>query len=222
MAAHKLTKKELKKDSFITTMLQAFEFSKTHQNMLFVGLLIVIVIIAGSIWFTNARRQTREEASSQFSEGLAMFRAGDLKTSEELFKMVSERHANIQEGTYSFFFAGKCALLGGRNTDAIEWFDEYLERSGKFPFFKDAAMDGKAVALENERRYGEAAVVYFELAQHIETNRFMENVYLRRAAENFELGGQHDRAIEIMEELVEKTTGIEKLELEIELKVLKS
>jgi TolA-binding protein len=183
--------------------------------------LAIIVIVAASIYITNSRKQTQIEAATQFSEGLAMFRSGDLTTAEELFKMISDRYPSLREGIYASYFAGKCALAGGRNIDAVERFDTYLERSGKYPFFRDAALDGKGTALENEQRYNEAAQVYLDLARNIHSNHFMEQSFLRRAANNFKLSGQRERAIEIMEELVEKTTGFERLELEIELDILR-
>ncbi|MCK4236444.1 MAG: hypothetical protein KAX38_04945 [Candidatus Krumholzibacteria bacterium] len=221
MSAKKLTRKQIKEDTFITTTVKTLEYLKKHQTLLFVGLLVVIVIIAGTGWISRSRKQTQAAASAQFSDALVSFRKGDLATAEEIFKLISERYRGVREGVYAIYFAGNCALESGRNTDAIESFDRYLEAGDRYPFFHDAAMDGKGTALENEERYGDAAKVYLELLKDIKTNSFMEKIYLRRAADNLKLSNQNKRAIEIIQQLLEKSTGMDRRDIEIELDLLR-
>ena len=82
-------------------------------------------------------------------------------------------------------------------------------------------MEGKAVALENEHRYDEAGDAYLDLAKNIKTNHFMETTYLRRAAENYRLGNQTEKAIEVLGTLLDKATGTERRDIEIELAILR-
>lgn len=211
----------MKEDTFIATMIRAWEYVRDHERVFFAGLVVVVVIAALTGWTAYAKREARAKASSRFADALASYRGGDLKTAEELFGIVVKQHRGLQEGAFSQYFLGKCALDEGRNEDAVKAFDEYLKRAGRHPFFRDAAMEGKAVALENDRRYQDAAEVYLELAKTAKTNSFMETTYLRRAAENFRGANATERAIEVLSTLLDKSKGTERRDIEIELEILR-
>lgn len=221
MAHNRLSKHDIKEDSFVTAVLRAKEFIYTHQNAVFIGLVAVIVILAGVLWMSNSREKTRESAATQFAEALASFRNGDIITAEEMFKIIDQRFSRSEEGAYSAYLAGKCALEGGRNTQAIELFGDYLRRSGKYPFFHDAALEGLATAWENERNYEKASEAYLRLADDMKTNSFVETAYLRKAADALKMSDRREQAIEVLERLRELESGIEKRDIEIEIEILR-
>lgn len=222
MSARKLSKKDIKEDTFITTTLRAWEYIREHQNLVFVGLIIIIVIIAGLTWITRSNRQRQLAAATQLAEGLQLFRAGNITEAENAFKSVAETHPKLREGIYAQYLTGKCALEDGRNMAAIKAFDTYLQNSNRHPFFRDAALDGKASALENMQKHREAADIYLELVNTMKTNHFNEAAYLRKAADNLKLSNQKEKAIEILERLLEKSTGLERRDIEIEIAILRS
>ncbi len=201
MARKKKSKHHLKEDSFVSNVILAWEYMRRHQNQFFTALVVLIVVIAGSIWISNSRGSTEEKARTQFAEALAAFRQGNIENAEEMFRLVEDRFKGLREGAYATYFAGKCALERGRNANAIELFEDYLGRSDKYPFFHDAAREGMAVAYENEREYGKAAEIYLELASSAETNSFMKPSYLRRAADTLKLSQQPEKAIDALERL---------------------
>ncbi len=221
MAHHKLTKHDIKEDSFVTFVLKSWEYIRAHQNHFFFGFLALIVIIAGSIWATGSRMKTRTTAESQFSEAIAAFQMGEFKTAEEMFKIVTDRFPGLKEGAYASYFTGKCALIDGRNAHAIESFEKYLQVSSKYPFFRDAAMDGLGTVYRNERNYDKAAAIYLALVNGLKTNTFLESEYLEKAAETLKMSNQTDKAIEMYERLLDKSTGLERRNVEIELEILR-
>ncbi len=221
MAAARISKKQLKEDTFIATTLKAWEYIRENEKRFFIGLIVIVCAVALAGWAAYAKRQNREKASSQFADALASFRTGDLKTADELFALVAKEYGGTEEGVYASFFQGKCNLENGKYLDAIQAFDRYIAKSGSHPFFRDAAVEGRAVALQNEHRYVEAGDAYADLAKNIKTNRFMETVYLKRAAENYRLGDQTEKAIEILSTLLGKATGTERRDIEIELAILR-
>jgi predicted negative regulator of RcsB-dependent stress response len=201
--------------------MKAWEYVREHEKLFFICLVAVVVAVAAVVWAGYAKKQNREKASSQFADALTSFRTGDIKTAEELFSFVAKEYGGTEEGVYASFFVGKCNLENGKYLDAIQAFDRYLSRSGGHTFFHDAALEGKAVALENERRYVEAGNAYVDLTKKIKTNRFMESEYLKRAAENYRLGNETQKAIEVLSILLDKTTGTERRDIEIEIAVLR-
>lgn len=221
MSADKITKKQLKKDSFITTTLTAWEYAREHQTTIFVAFLIVVVVIVGALWTMQSRREAADRLANRFGEALSYFRAGQLVAAEETFKLVREQGGSSRDAIYSKYFIGKCALEDRRSLEAIEAFDDYLASAKKYDFFYDAAMAGKAVALENERRFEEAALIFTELAENPKSTDFDKKSYLRSAADNYKKSNQKDKALEVMEKLLELTEGIDKRDLEVEISLLR-
>jgi predicted Zn-dependent protease len=217
----RITKRQMKEDTFISTMLRAWEYVREHERAVFIGLIALCAVVAISGWAAYSRRQSRIRAAARFSEAVMTYRSGDFNTAAELFGTITKETGGTQEGAYAQYFVGKCALETGRYLDAAQAFDRYLARSGRYPFFHDAAMEGKAVALSNERRYEEAADTYLELVESMKTNTFMETTYLRRAADNLRLANKTDRAIEVLGTLLGKTTGTDRRDIELELDILR-
>lgn len=220
MSAKKLTKKDLKEDSFVTFMINAWEYAREHQNQLFVALVVIIIVVAALIWNGQSRMHRRVEAANKFSESLTTFRRGEIGNAEALFREVIQTYDGTREGTYSRYFAGKCALLQGKNVEAIEAFEDYLNDGKKYPFFVEASLAGKAVALENMQNFGEAAEIYLDLVRSYELNEFDRGIYLRRAAETLKLSNQNHKAAEVLEELLETATGLDRRQLEVEIELL--
>ncbi len=222
MSSRKIKKKDIKEDTFITTTLNAWEYIRENQTKFFAGLVVIVIAIVLVSWISRSKREANIAVTDRFSEAMYSYNLGDFKTAEESFTLISNQYGGSREGIYSIYFKGKCSLGNGRNVEAIQEFDQYLEHANKYPFFRDAAMAGKAAALENERNYGEAAQVYLDLANTIITNTYFEKLYLKRAAESFKLDNQTGKAIEVLEKLLELTTGTERRDIEIELAILRS
>jgi len=219
----RITKKQMKEDTFISTTIRAWEFIREHENQFFIALLVLIIIVAAGGWYRHSRAVQKENAITQFSQGLFAYRRGDLKTAREMFKITYDKFGNTKEGAYSLYFIAKCDLEMGQNSKAMEGFQKYLdEKSGRYPYYHDAALDGLATALENERRYKEAADIYMKLIRELKTNRFMEAYYMRKAADNLKLSSRYDEAIEVLKSLKDKVKGLEKRDIEVELAVLEA
>jgi len=221
LASARISKRQLKEDTFIATTLKAWEYIRENEKKFFIALVAIVCIVALALWAGYAKKQSRERASSQFADALTSFRSGDFKTAEELMAIIAKEHGGTEEGVYAAYFLGKCNLETGKYLDAIQAFDRYLGKSGRHPFFHDAAAEGRAVALANEHRYVEAGDAYMDLSKKIKTNRFMETEYLKRAAESYRLGNRTEKAIEVLSTLLEKATGTERRDIEVELAILR-
>ena len=60
------------------------------------------------------------------------------------------------------------------------------------------------------------------MLKELKTNKFMEPYYMRRAVENLKVSGRNREAIDILEKLKEKSEGIDKRDIEIEISILRS
>lgn len=216
----KMSKKEIRGDTFLTNVLKAWEYIQDHQNQFFAAFIVIILIVAGSAYYINYRNQQREKALEYYSEALASLQKGDVQTANELFNEVAEKYDDTREGRYSVYFIGKCALAMGKNPLAIEKFEKYRKVCGKYDFFLDAAMAGKATALESTGKYEEAAKIYLDLVSNNHNTGFRKDSYLRKAADNYERANKNELAVDVLKRLLEHTDGQEQRRIEARIKIL--
>jgi predicted negative regulator of RcsB-dependent stress response len=218
LSKHRLTKKELKEDAFVNFFINSWEYIKTHQNHFFIGLIAIIVIIAGFMWYSNSQQASKLESSMRFAEAISFYNSGDMASSQEIFNILKSRYGSTMEGVFARYFLGKCAMAQGNNMDAITHFNDYLARSGGYPFYEESAREAIAVCLINERDFERAAETYIGLAD--ETYEDMREKYIRKAAETYELGNRKQKALELYRELLDLTEGLAKREIEIKIGIL--
>ena len=91
----RLSRKEIREDRFLTTTVEAWEYLREHQNTVFVVLIVIVALVAGGFWLNGSRSRSHESAVSQFAEGVSSYRGGDVRTAEEIFKLVVERYLSL-------------------------------------------------------------------------------------------------------------------------------
>ena len=219
MVKKKLDKHALKEDPIIEFFLRGYEYIKTHQNVVFIGLIALILIVAGTFWVRNSREEARINAANRFSEATLFFYRGDFKSAGQIFEIVRENYGGTREGAYASYYLGKVANATGDYTGAINHFRNYLEKSKKYPFFREAARRSIATSLENNRDFDRAGDIYAELAGE-EQDDDEKARYLERAAECYELAGMDSKAVEILKELLPLRDGLAEKEIKVRIDIL--
>ncbi len=218
MTKKRISKKELKEDVFVSFFFNSWEYIKTHQNQLFIGVIAIIIIIAGISWYFNSREAAKAESSARFAEAISFYNSGDMASAEELLKMVRNRYGSTMEGAFSRYFLGKIAMAQGNNEQAISHFEDYLSKAGGYPFYKDSAREAIAICMINERRFDKAAQIYLELSSEKEEDEKEE--YLEKAAETYEMTGTKGKALKIYRQLLDLKEGLAKKKIEIKISIL--
>ncbi len=219
MAKKKLDKHALKEDPFIDFFLRGYEYIKTHQNVVFIALIALILIVAGTFWVNNSREEARIEAANRFSEATLFFYSGDMKSAGQIFEIVRDNYGGTREGAYASYYLGKVTNATGNYTEAIRHFRDYLEKAGKYPFFREAARRSIATSLENNREFEKAAEMYSELAD-AEKEDEEKAVYLEKAAECYELAGMDSKAVEVLNELLPLRDGLAEKKIRVRIDIL--
>lgn len=218
MAKKRISKKELKGDAFVSFFFNSWEYIKTHQNQLFIGVIAIIIIIAAVSWYFNSREAAKVESSARFAEAISFYNSGDMASAKELLKIVKNRYGSTMEGAFSRYFMGKIAMAEGNNEQAISHFEDYLSRAGSYPFYRDSAREAIAICMMNERRFDEAAQIYLELSSEKEEDEREE--YLEKAAETYEMADSRGKALEVYRQLLGMKEGLAKKKIEIKISIL--
>ncbi|MBD3180432.1 MAG: tetratricopeptide repeat protein [Candidatus Latescibacteria bacterium] len=220
MARKKLDKHDLKEDPLLDFFMRAYEYIKTHQNVVFVGLIALIIIVAGSFWYRNSREAARISAANRFSEANMLYYSGDTRSASQVFELVRDNYGGTREGAYASYYLGKISNGQGEYTGAIEHFLNYLKKADDFPFFRKAAHISIAVALENDRQFEKAAGKYLEIAEELSEDDDKRAKYLRKSAECYALADMDGRAVEIYRKALPYMKDLAARQIEVKIDIL--
>lgn len=200
-ATKRLRRKDLREpDEFFTLTGRALDWARKNRQLaigLSAGLALIVIAVGAVTWW----RQWREErAAREFYGASELFRREQWDAAEKSFADLAASLGGTPYGRIACVYAGRAALRAGRNTDAAQYFEEYLRSP-----VPDAAVEqlahlnlgiARAAAGDPEaaRREVEAAMVISGPAKGEAT---LELARLEEAA------GARDRALELYQRYLE-------------------
>lgn len=182
----RLTRKELKKDPFLSVYYDDFvEFAQNHyQKIIIVALIVVLALVAGAAWKRRTQRQ-EVNANSMLGTALATFNAYTGQAPPEAlgpgvktfpnatekyqaalkeFSAVVEKYPRQKAGEIALYHVGICQAQLGQEDAAIKT----LRQAGQASDSEIASMAQFALANELARnnKLPEAEKTYRQLAEH--------------------------------------------------------
>lgn len=151
---------------------QAKDWAKSHQEILAVSVLVLLLLVFGVPYYLKSQRQTEKDASNMLSMAEYYLNSqvdpknGPFKTNQEKYQQSLEtfqRILNNYSGTPSAriaqFYVGKCQYLMGQYPQAYASFDAAMGELKKTPL-ADAAALGKAHCMAAQEKYPEAMALF--------------------------------------------------------------
>lgn len=219
----RLKKQQIKQDSFVTYSLKASEWAKGHFNQIAIGLAILVVIAAFFMFTSHARKNAALEAEAMFGTALDLYRQGDMETARTTFTEIADQYSRVHAGVISLYFKGECNLKLSNYSEALAAYEAYIRQSGKFPLFKEAAIIGKALALEGDGNLREAAMLLENLLQEMDEDdpRYL-NVAFQTGMFYSKTPDMQPKAKQFFKEVSEKASGRIKEQAEVALTILEN
>lgn len=159
----KLSKRQIKEDKFTTFVLTSKQRVIDNWQFLVIGVVVVVLVVAGIVYFVNSRSTWQAEAGQRFAQAMMEYRNGDRQIAVTSFEQVLDdygSHVVAEEATY---------MLGSVNfelknySEAIRYWEMYLSKYQEDQLKRAAAQAGIASAYENQGDYTQAAE-WFEKA----------------------------------------------------------
>lgn len=184
----KITKKEIKQDTLVTSYYKAFGLYQQHQAKIFIGLGAIALIIVAVVLFSNKKANDDIVASGQLAKVMPLYESGvyedavNGQTAANIvgLKSIVDNYGSTEHGETAKIFLANCYLFLNKSKDAYELFNDY---SGSNPLFKATALAGKAGYFESNNEYGKAADLYKDAAK-ISVSNPANADYLMRAGIN--------------------------------------
>jgi TolA-binding protein len=197
----RLTKREIKEDSFVTFALQAAAFVQAHWTRIVAGLgAVVVIIVAGTVWSTY-QRSREAQAQELLADANIAVANGDTTEAMDLYRTLTEQFSRTRAGRWGYVALGHIAFETGRCGEAETAFREYLRRGGDDPIHVFACHQGIAVCLEDREAFAQAAEQYIAFADTYEDSPFAGQALLD-AARCLALEGLNDRAREALQRII--------------------
>jgi len=204
-SAKKIIKKKLKEpDEFVTLSERTYLFVNQHFKPIAGGGIVVLILILLFLLFQRWDRRNEENAfqmlnvavetfqmvSSPYREGSAQEYKGTL----EKFKEVTAKFPRTSSGKLAILYQGNINLRLGEFDQAIQAYENFLQKGGKERLYRCFAMEGLGYSYEGKKDY-EKAINAYQKEIELGENFQLANAYLG-LGRCYEKSGKPKEAIE--------------------------
>jgi tetratricopeptide (TPR) repeat protein len=199
----KISKKQIKEDTLVTTYYRVQSFVIENQARLLIGVAAIALVVVAIVLFTNKRAKDNESAANLLAKVAPLYESGAYKeaiegqsaTNTVGLKKIVDDYGGTETGNAAKIFLANSYLLTNNNDAAYKAFDDY---SGSNPLFKATALAGKAGCLETKKEYEKAADLFADAAKISKINPANAD-YLIRAGINYLHVGKKEEAKNLFE-----------------------
>jgi TolA-binding protein len=197
-AKKKISKRELKQDRLITTLVQAENFFVQYKQYVTYGVIGLIVLTVIAFIYTNNRKADQEKAAIELSKITQMYQMDQYETSIKgipeknvmgLQKIV-DNYGSTESGEMAKVYLANCFFATGKIDEALKYYEDF---GGSMTEMKVAALAGAAACYESRKDYKRAAEL-FEKAGSKYSSVPSASENLVNAARNYGLIGEKERA----------------------------
>lgn len=182
----KVTKKELKRDRFIETVLNLYNWGKVNWKYLFIGFSGLILVIIIFLSFRSSFNVKEKNSQLEMTATLDIYVSGDFKQALELFTNIKQAFYGTNASKMSNYYIGMCNLnLAAMQqnpeqnyNDAIKSFKQFLKFKIGLDELKSAAYIGIAKSFEGLNQIDSAFVYYNYAIDKVPTNAYTPEAYL--------------------------------------------
>jgi tetratricopeptide (TPR) repeat protein len=206
MATTKRVRRNIKEDQLVTWAVRFSQWSQEHFNQVIIGVVALLAVIAFVVYTTNSRQSSNTQAERQLSSALNLFQTGDYEAARTSFQQIHERFGGRQ-GAAAMYFEAEAEFRQGNYAEAEQSYDAYIQQASDAPEFTASAVFGKALALEGQDRFREAAEAMSGLLETLDETdpRYIDAAY--RSGELFAQAGDSERAVTHFQLVVDKAQG---------------
>jgi len=184
----KITKKEIKQDTLVTTYYKVYNFFLENQAKILIAVAAVALIVVSIIIYSNKRSSDNLTAANLLSKVIPLYDAGQYQQAIEGIKAqnivglksIVENYGSTEQGETAKIYLANCYLFLGKVDSAYEMFKDY---DGSNAILKAASLAGQAAYYETKKEYEKAVDAYKDAAKISKENPLNAD-YLLKAGIN--------------------------------------
>lgn len=164
MSPKRPTKKELKRDEFISLAARAIDFAYKNPKRILAGLAVLLMIIILVPLFFAHQRSLHELALEKLAQAYNYYTQRDYARALGTFDEILKKYPRTRSAPDALFYRGQCHYKLEDYDKAIGAYQRYLRR---YPpgFFSPSALHGIGYSYEAMGSYQEAISAYQKLLE---------------------------------------------------------
>lgn len=201
---HRLTKHEMKEDSFVTLAFRAQEYIQSNQRTLLVGVGAIVLAVAGFWFFSSASERSEAEAELLLSQAFTRVQQNDMAGAAAVYREVSDQHSGTPAAREAVFYLANLQFVGEQWADAITHYESYLASYSSFDPGRNAA--ARAAIGDAHQALGDhtKALESYEQALDVRGGEYLKSEIFLAAARSAVVLGQTAEATALADRLFEK------------------
>jgi len=160
VAAHKLTRKELRQDGFVNWIERALEYVQENLVKAAIVAAIVVIVIVGGSYIRNSRIQAHQKASALLYQGQSMLSIGSYEAARSRLQECVERFGGGEYGDLARLGLAEAQMGLGENELALQTLGEAMAALPADDALYTSLLMVQATAEANLGRHLEAAAAY--------------------------------------------------------------
>jgi predicted negative regulator of RcsB-dependent stress response len=162
---HKLTRKELKHDSFMEGTARATDFLQVNYARVGIGLLVVVAIVFGVRFMQQGQARSAQKASYLLYRGESLLQRGAFAEAKQPLQELRDSFGGSKFAAQGSFDLAQAQAALGENDTALATIDKALSDSGGDAGLKTALRMLKGSVLGSLKRFPEAQTTVRDLLQ---------------------------------------------------------
>lgn len=154
----KLSKRQIKEDKFTSFMLNAKTQFFENWQFYVIGLVVVVIIIAGAVYLTDYQERRAVEAQQKFGRGLNSYQGGQTQVAIVELTGIIDDYGGEDAAEQATFLLGRVNLDTRNYSESIRYFEMYASKYKDNKRNLAAAYAGVATCYENQGDYEQARV----------------------------------------------------------------
>jgi tetratricopeptide (TPR) repeat protein len=200
-ALKKPSKKEVKEDKFVLTVLDLIDKLKENANQILIGVAVALVLFFGVNYFINQSETRNKEASIELARANSLLNEGQESQAALVLQNLIESYndtkpAYIAKVKLARFYYSKDDL-----ENAKRYFQQAIDEGNEIPFLYAASLSGYGDCLSKEKHFSEAAEYYKKAAEAIENNKDLKLGYELSVALSYLYANDKVKALEYIKQI---------------------
>lgn len=156
----KLSKRQIKEDKFTSFMLNAKTQFFENWQFYVIGLVVVIIVIAGGVYLNDYQNRQADEAQQKFARAFNSYQSGQTQVAIVELTGIVDDYGGQEAAKQATFLLGRVNLSTRNYSESIRYFEMYASKYKDNKRNLAAAYAGMATCYENQGDYEQAHVNY--------------------------------------------------------------
>jgi tetratricopeptide (TPR) repeat protein len=198
----RITKRQMKQDSFVTTALKASEYVQQRKNYFLGGLVAVVAAIAIIYFINYSITQKTVSAENLFSKAQIASSMNQAALAISDYKSVVQDYSSTDVADRACYYLAKTLYDMDDRDSALVYFELYINEFGKDKMLLGASYNGAANCLEDKEDFAAAGDYYLKAAEVTDDEVFSPGYYMN-AGRSYYKAGQIEKASEAYQLVVD-------------------